>query len=137
MSRFGWLVLFLALIGLCFFLRGSGTPKPGVSPTSHGQPPAPAPTPFDEHLRTIDRAQNAADRYDDAIWRQREGIAKANPESFLKDLEASSVQRALTSREAGKAVQIARGIPLPVELVEPGRLRLGATVVQVEKEFRP
>ena len=130
MSRFGWLALFLALVTLAFWLKRNGSKAPAT-------PPAPNATFLDDRLRAIDQARDAVDQMDETVWRQREEMAKANPEAFLRDLEISSrQQRPLTAAEAKRAVEITRRVlKLPVQLPEPGSLRLGSTAVRVEKGF--
>lgn len=125
MSRFGWLALILALFGLAFWLKGNGaSPAPGKTP------PKPARTFLDGRLETIDRAQAAVNRANDALWRQREGLAKASPGMFAKDLEASSAQTPFTRAEADRALAIARANGIAADW-EGKTLRIGGLVVQV------
>lgn len=121
MSRFGWLALIGALFGLAYWLKGS--PRPAA-------PPASAPTVLDEHLRTVDRAQAAVDRMNDAVWRQREGLAKANPELFARDLEGSSARQPLTRAEAERALSIARAHGIAAAW-EGASLRVAGLLVRV------
>ena len=125
MSRVGWLAVILGLVALAFHLKGKGDAQP-----------APAPTVLDEHLRTIGRAQDAVGRFNDAVWRQREEMAKAIPDAFIHDLEASSARIPLTRAEAKRALEIARANAIAAAW-EGQALRIGGAAIRVEPAIAP
>lgn len=127
MSKAGILGIVLALAALAFYLKWDAGRAPQALPSG---------SPLDGPLETIDRARDSVARANDAVWRQREGLAKASPELFIKDLEASSARQPFTREEARRAVEIARANAIAAAW-EGASLRIGGAAIRLEPVIVP